>query len=165
LLDDAGRDVGPGAVGELYSRSPYFFNGYWNQPEETAAAMRDGWLTAGDLARRDEDGFYYIVDRKKDMVVTGGLNVYPREIEEVLHKHPALLEAAVIGVPDAYFGEALQAFVVLKQGMNARAEELEAHCREVLAGYKIPKEFRFVDALPRNAGGKVLKKDLKQRPA
>ena len=161
LLDDRGNEVAPGEVGELYSRSPYLFNGYWNQPQETAAALRDGWVTAGDLARQDEDGFIYIVDRKKDMVVTGGINVYPREIEEVLHKHPAIVEAAVIGVPDDYFGEALRAFVVLRPGMNVATDELDVHCRATLAGYKVPKEFRFIAALPRNAGGKVLKKDLR----
>jgi len=161
LLDDRGNEVAPGEVGELYSRSPYLFNGYWNQPQETAAALRDGWVTAGDLARQDEDGFIYIVDRKKDMVVTGSINVYPREIEEVLHKHPAIVEAAVIGVPDDYFGEALRAFVVLRPGMNVATDELDVHCRATLAGYKVPKEFRFIAALPRNAGGKVLKKDLR----
>ncbi len=161
LLDDEGRDVEPGAVGELHSRSPYLFNGYWAQPGETAQAVKDGWVTAGDLARQDDDGFYYIVDRKKDMVITGGLNVYPREIEEVLHKHPALIEAAVVGVPDDYFGEALRAFVVLRPGMNVDASELESHCRATLAGYKVPKEFRVIEALPRNAGGKVLKNGLR----
>jgi len=161
LLDDGGREVEPGAVGELYSRSPYLFNGYWEQPAETAAALRDGWVTAGDLARQDEDGFYYIIDRKKDMVVSGGINVYPREIEEVLHKHVAVVEAAVIGVPDDYFGEALRAFVVVRSGMNVDAASLDAHCRSTLAGFKVPKEFRFIDALPRNAGGKVLKKSLR----
>lgn len=162
LLDDAGRDVAPGEVGELHSSSPYLFNGYWNQPEETAVALKDGWVSAGDLARCDEEGFYYIVDRKKDMVVTGGINVYPREIEEVLHKHPALVEAAVIGVPDEYFGEALRAFVVVRPGTNVTPAELEAHCRATLGGYKVPKQFSTIDALPRNAGGKVLKKDLRR---
>lgn len=163
LVDDDDREVSRGEVGELFSRSPYTFNGYWRQPEETAAAIKDGWVSAGDLARQDEDGFYYVVDRKKDMVVTGGVNVYPREIEEVLHTHPAIREAAVIGVPDEHWGEALRAFAVLRPGMNAAANELDRHCRKVLAGYKIPKEFRFIDALPRNAGGKVLKKDLVAR--
>ncbi len=163
LLDDSGREVPVGEVGELYSLSPYIFNGYFNQPEETAAALRDGWVTAGDLARRDEDGYLYIVDRKKDMVVTGGVNVYPREIEETLHKHPAVLEAAVIGVPDERWGEALQAFVVVRPGMSVHAAELELHCRSELAGYKIPRQFRFIDALPRNAGGKVLKGSLRLR--
>ncbi|HEY0940238.1 MAG TPA: AMP-binding protein [Steroidobacter sp.] len=160
LLDDDGREVGPGEVGELFSRSPYVFNGYWNQPEETAKALRDGWVTAGDLARRDEDGFHYIVDRKKDMVVTGGFNVYPREVEEVLHRHPALLEAAVVGTPDEYFGEALCAFLVVRQGMHVSADELQQHCREMLSGYKVPKHYRFVASLPKNAGGKVLKTAL-----
>ncbi len=141
----------------------YLFHGYWNRPEETRAAFRDGWVSVGDLARRDADGFIYIVDRKKDMVISGGVNIYPREIEEVLHKHPALVEAAVVGVPDDYYGEALRAFVVLRPGMNATAEELGAHCRATLSGYKVPKEFRHVEALPRNAGGKVLKKDLRAR--
>jgi acyl-CoA synthetase (AMP-forming)/AMP-acid ligase II len=161
LLDDAGREVERGDVGELHSSSPYLFNGYWNQPEETAAAMKDGWITAGDLARQDEDGFYYIVDRKKDMVVTGGLNVYPREIEETLHRHPAVQEAAVIGVPDDVWGESLVAFVVTRTGMNLAPADLDAHCRATLAGFKVPKAYREIGALPRNAGGKVLKKDLR----
>ena len=165
LLDDRGREVEPGAVGELYSQSPYLFDGYWGQPAETEAALRDGWVTAGDLARQDEDGFYYVVDRKKDTVISGGINIYPREIEEVLHQHAAVLEAAVIGVPDEYFGEALRAFVVARPGMNVDGAALEAHCRGVLAGYKVPKQFRFIDALPRNAGGKVLKKVLRTNVA
>jgi len=163
LLDEAGHEVERGAVGELYSSSPYLFNGYWNQPEETAAARRDGWVSAGDLARQDADGFYYIVDRKKDMVVTGGFNVYPREIEEILHHHPAVLEAAVVGVPDDYFGEALRAFVVARPGQNLDPSALEGHCREYLAGYKVPKEYRVLEGLPRNAAGKVLKKELRDR--
>jgi len=161
LLGDDGREVGEGEVGELFSLSPYIFNGYFNRPEETAAALRDGWVTAGDLARRDADGYFYIVDRKKDMVVTGGLNVYPREVEEVLHGHPAVLEAAAIGVPDEKWGEALSAVIVARPGTNVSPAELEAHCRGSLAGYKIPKSFRFIDALPRNAGGKVLKNELR----
>jgi len=161
LLDEAGREVEPDEVGELYSRSPYLFNGFYGKPAETAAVMRDGWLTAGDLARRDEDGYFYIVDRKKDMVVSGGLNVYPREIEEQLHQHPAVLEAAVVGVPDERWGEVLQAFVVLRHAADATPDELERHCRERLAGYKIPRRFLYLGALPRNAGGKVLKNELR----
>jgi long-chain acyl-CoA synthetase len=161
LLGESGREVRRGEVGELFSASPYVFNGYWRQPEETAVAVRDGWVSAGDLARQDEDGFYTIVDRKKDMVISGGINVYPREVEEVLHAHPAIQEAAVVGVPDDHWGEALRAFVVLRGGCHAGARDLDAHCRGTLAGYKVPKEFRFIDALPRNAGGKVLKRDLR----
>jgi acyl-CoA synthetase (AMP-forming)/AMP-acid ligase II len=162
LLDDHGQDVATGEVGELYSQSPYLFNGYWNQPDETARATRDGWVSAGDLARRDEDGFHYIVDRKKDMVVSGGFNVYPREIEEVLTRHPALLEAAVVGVPDDYYGEALCAFVVVRPGMHVDADSLQDHCRATLSGYKVPRQYRFVDGLPRNAAGKVLKNRLRK---
>lgn len=163
LVDPDGQEVGQGEVGELFSRSPYLFSGYWNRPEEASEAIRGDWVSAGDLARRDEDGFYRIVDRKKDMVVTGGLNVYPREIEEVLHGHPAVLEAAVIGVPDVYFGEALRAYVVLRPNMNAHADQLDIHCRSALAGFKVPKEFHFIEALPRNMGGKILKENLKKR--
>lgn len=160
LLDAAGQDVKRGDVGELFSTSPYLFNGYWQQPEEEALALRNDWVTAGDLARQDDDGFYYIVDRKKDLVITGGINVYPREIEEVLHQHPAIRESAVIGVADERWGEALCAYVVVKQGMHIAVRDLDEHCRTTLAPYKVPKEFRFIEALPRNAGGKVLKREL-----
>lgn len=161
LLDDDGRPVADGEVGELYSRSPFLFNGYYRRPEETAACMREGAVSVGDLARRDDDGCIYIVDRKKDMVISGGLNIYPREIEEVLHKHPGIREAAVIGVPDERWGEALRAFVVAEQGHPLDAETVEAHCRHWLGGYKVPRSVRFIEALPRNAGGKVLKKELR----
>jgi acyl-CoA synthetase (AMP-forming)/AMP-acid ligase II len=161
LLDESGAEVAVGEVGELYSRSPYLFNGYYGQPEETAAALRDGWVSAGDLARRDADGYLYIVDRKKDMVVTGGFNVYPREIEDVLAAHPGVLEAAVLGVPDERWGESLRAYVVARAGAVLEPRELDAHCRAALAGYKVPKAFRFVTGLPRNAGGKVLKNELR----
>ncbi len=164
LLDEAGRDVGDGEVGELHSRSPYLFNGYFDRPAETAAAMRDGWVSAGDLARRDTDGHYYIVDRRKDMVVSGGINIYPREIEEVLQTHPAVREAAVIGVPDEHWGERLRAYIVLERERSAGAADLEAYCRERLAGYKVPKEFRDIAELPRNVGGKILKKELRALP-
>lgn len=161
LVDPVGKDVETGAVGELFSASPYVFNGYWSQPDEPICSSLEGWVSAGDLACRDHNGFYYIVDRKKDMVVSGGINVYPREIEEILHEHPALLEAAVIGVPDDYLGESLRAYVVVRPGMHVDSAMLEAHCRASLAGYKIPKWFSFVSALPRNTGGKVLKKELR----
>lgn len=162
LLDEQGRDVPTGVVGELVSRSPFLFSGYYGRPDETRDASIDGWVTVGDLARRDEDGYLYIVDRKKDMVITGGYNVYPREIEEVLHAHPAVREAAVIGVPDERWGERLRAFVAVRPGMNVDDAELDRHCREALAGYKVPKELRFVDALPRGPSGKVLKVELRQ---
>jgi acyl-CoA synthetase (AMP-forming)/AMP-acid ligase II len=165
LLGEDCREVERGRVGELFSRSPYLFNGYFERPAETAEAVKDGWVTAGDLARQDDDGFYYIVDRKKDMVVTGGINVYPREIEEVLHRCPDIVEAAVVGVPDGYFGEALQAFVVARAGSGVGAADLDAHCRATLSAYKVPKTFEFVSSLPRNAGGKILKNELRRRHA
>mgnify|MGYP001047531660 FL=1 len=164
LLDEAGREVADGEVGELYSRSPYLFNGYFERPDETAAVIRDGWVSAGDLARRDDDGHYYIIDRRKDMIVSGGINVYPREVEEVLQAHPAVHEAAVIGVPDEHWGERLRAYVVHRRERHAKPADLEAYCRERLAGYKVPKEFRAVAELPRNASGKILKKQLRALP-
>jgi acyl-CoA synthetase (AMP-forming)/AMP-acid ligase II len=123
--------------------------------------MRDGWVSAGDLARRDARGFYYIVDRKKDMVVSGGLNIYPREIEEILHRHPAVREVAVIGVADHHWGEKLRAFVVLRETAQATDQSLIDFCRGQLADFKIPREFRFLAELPRNVGGKILKTELR----
>jgi acyl-CoA synthetase (AMP-forming)/AMP-acid ligase II len=165
LLDPDGLEVTDGAVGELFSTSPCMFNGYWKKPEQTAEAFRDGWVSVGDMARRDEDGFYYIVDRKKDVVISGGINIYPREVETVLDAHPAIAETAVIGVPDARWGEQLVAYVVFKGGARPDEAELTAHARARLADYKLPKAYRAVDALPRNANGKVLKTELRQRHA
>ncbi len=165
LLDDAGVEQPVDAVGELYSRSPFLFNGYWNQPEQTEECQRPGgWVSAGDLARRDADGFLYIVDRKKDMVVSGGINIYPREIEDVLLRHPAVREASVVGVPDERWGERLRAYVVPAGDGGASADALLEHCRSFLSGYKVPREVRFIDALPRNAGGKILKRELRALP-
>ena len=161
LLDDDGLPVAQGDVGELYSRSPYLFNGYWNRPDATAEALRDGWLSVGDLARRDEEGYIYLVDRKKDVIISGGVNVYPREVEECLHAHPDIAEAAVVGVPDDYWGEAVKAFVVARAGAALDADAVLSHCTPRLAGYKLPKTVSFIDALPRNAAGKVLKRDLR----
>jgi acyl-CoA synthetase (AMP-forming)/AMP-acid ligase II len=161
LLDAAENEVAPGAVGELFTRSPHLFNGYWKRPRETAAAFRDGWFSAGDLARQDEEGYIYLVDRKDDMIISGGINVYPREIEEVLFHHPAVREAAVIGTPDPYWGSRITAFVVVREGISVSDEELADFCRGALADYKIPKRISFVDALPRNAAGKVRKTVLR----
>lgn len=161
LLDSDGRDVADGELGELNSRSPYLFNGYWRQEDATAATMRDGWCTAGDLARRDEEGYYYIEGRTRDMILSGGINIYPREIEELLHQHPAVLEAAVVGCPDTYWGEQVTAFVVMRSGMSAESSELDAFCAARLARIKVPKTFRFIDAIPRNPSGKILKRVLR----
>lgn len=148
-------------VGELWARGPVLFNGYWNRPEETAKAVKDGWVSVGDMARRDAEGFLYIVDRKKDMVISGGVNIYPREVEEVLFAHPDIADVAVIGVPDETWGERLKAFVVPRDGIDFTADMLAAHCAGRIAGYKIPKDVALVEALPRNANGKVLKTELR----
>jgi long-chain acyl-CoA synthetase len=163
LLDDDGHPVKCGEVGELFSTSPNLFLGYWNKPESTAAAMRDGWFSAGDLAWQDEDGCYYIVDRKKDMYISGGVNVYPREIEELLFRLHGVREAAVIGMPDDYWGEVGKAFLVLEPGATLSAEAVIDICKEKLAGYKVPRHVAFVEALPRNPAGKVLKTELRAR--
>jgi len=144
--------------GELLVRGPNVFAGYWRNAEATAAAFRNGWLATGDLAERDADGDYWIRGRVKDLVVSGGENVYPAEIEAVLHEHPGVVEAAVVGVPDARWGEACAAFVVVREPLSE--EELRAHCRERLARFKVPKTFRVVDELPRNSLGKVVKSEL-----
>jgi fatty-acyl-CoA synthase len=154
LVDDAG-------TGELVVRGPNVFAGYWRNPEATAAAFADGWLLTGDVAERDGEGFYRIAGRIKDMVVSGGENVYPAEIEDVLAGHDAVLEAAVVGVPDERWGEACAAFIVLREGASATAQELRDHCGERLARFKVPKTFTFVDVLPRSSMGKVLKDELR----
>jgi len=162
LLDDDGNPVEHGKVGELYNNSPCLFLGYWGNQEATDAAMRDGWFSAGDLAWRDEDGCYYIVDRKKDMYISGGVNVYPREIEELLFRLPGVRDAAVVGVPDPYWGEAGKAFLVLHDGATLDPDAIIAACKEKLAGYKVPRHVAAIDMLPRNAAGKVLKTDLRK---
>ncbi len=162
LRDDDGQPVADGQPGELFSRSPYLFNGYLGLPEATAETLReDNWLTVGDIAVRDEDGFYYIVDRKKDMVISGGLNVYPGDVERVIARIAGVAECAVVGLPNPQWGEQLAAFVIAQPGSALTAEAIEAACREALASYKIPREVHFIEALPRNANGKVLKKDLR----
>jgi fatty-acyl-CoA synthase len=163
LLDDDGREVPVGEVGEICCRGPLVMAGYWNKPEETARAFRHGWLHTGDLARRDEDGFLYIVDRSKDMVITGGFNVFPREVEDVLTRHPAVAAAAVLGVPDPKWGEAVKAVVVLKPGASASAEALIAMVRDAKGPVQAPKTVDFVDALPVTGLGKPDKKVLRAR--
>ena len=161
LLGEVGQPVATGEVGELFSRSPYLFNGYWGRSMDDVPSYRDGFLSVGDLARQDEEGFIYIVDRKTDMIISGGINIYPREVEEVLIAHPAVVEAAVIGEPDAYWGEAVMAFVVA--GRDVQADTLIAFCAERLARFKAPKRIIFIDALPRNTGAKVNKRELRAR--
>ena len=150
------------AIGEIVVRGDNVILGYLNQPEATAEVMKNGWYHTGDLGRIDADGYVYIVDRKKDMVITSGLNVYPREVEEALATHPAVQDAAVIGLPDALRGEEVVAVVVRKPGAEAGERDLLRHCRAVLANYKVPQRVIFRDALPRGGTGKVLKRLLKK---
>jgi long-chain acyl-CoA synthetase len=160
LLDADGRDVAAGETGEVVVRGPNVMKGYWNRPEETAAAIPDGWLRTGDLARCDEDGDLYIVDRKKDLIIRGGYNVYPREIEEVLHEHPAVDLAAVVGVPDEKLGEEVAAAVVLRPGAQATPEELREFVKARLAAYKYPRRVVLTDTLPTSPTGKILKREI-----
>jgi acyl-CoA synthetase (AMP-forming)/AMP-acid ligase II len=152
----------PDEVGELFSRSSCLFNGYWKRPEETVEAFQHGWVTVGDLAKKDAEGHLYIVDRKKDMVITGGINIYPRDIEETLLQNPAISDAAVIGVPDDKWGERLKAFIVAAPGADIDADAVIEFCEGRISGMKIPKEIAFIDLLPRNASGKVLKTELRK---
>ena len=162
VVDEFDRRVAPGEVGEIRVRGLGVTKGYWNKPEETRKVFRNGWYYPLDLCRVDKDGFIYIVDRKKDMIITGGENVYPAEVENVLYEHPAVAQTAVIGVPDEKWGEAVTAFVVKKKGVEATAEDIIGFCRKHIAGYKTPKKIVFVDALPMSVSGKILKYKLRE---
>ncbi|GIO27762.1 long-chain-fatty-acid--CoA ligase [Ornithinibacillus bavariensis] len=153
-------EVKAGEVGELAVKGPQVMKGYWNKPEDTENTLKDGWLLTGDLGYMDENGYFYIVDRKKDMIIAGGYNIYPREVEEVLYEHEAVLEAVVAGVPDPYRGETVKAYVVIKEGYAVTEEELNAYCRENLAAYKVPRIYDFRDELPKTAVGKILRRQL-----
>lgn len=158
---ETGTRVMPvGEVGELVVKGPQVMKGYWNMPEQTAKTLRNGWLYTGDMARMDEDGYFYIVDRKKDIIIAGGYNIYPREVEEVLFENPKVQEVVVAGVPHAYRGETVKAYVVLKQGQSATEEEIIAYCRERLAPYKVPRMVEFRKELPKSAVGKLLRRML-----
>jgi long-chain acyl-CoA synthetase len=149
-----------GEVGEITLKGPGLFKGYRQMPEATSAAFTDGWFHTGDLARKDEEGYIFIVDRKKDLIICGGYNIYPREIEELLFTHPAVLEAAVIGISDKAKGEIPKAFVVLKSGKSASSEEIISFCKERLAAYKVPRIIDICQELPKSATGKILKRKL-----
>jgi len=160
LVDESGTEVPTGELGEIVIRGQNIMRGYWKQPEATAEAIKDGWFHSGDLARCDEDGYFYIVDRIKDMILRGGLNVYPREVEEVLYEHPAIAEAAVVGVPHDTLGEEVAAFVVLTPGKSADPAEVSQFVKDRLAGYKYPRQVTVVESLPKTASGKILKREL-----
>jgi len=162
IVDEQGQDVGPNCIGEVVIRAPHVMKGYWNRPDATAEAIRDGWLCTGDLAVMDEDGCLYIRDRKKDMIISGGENIYPIEIENVLLTHPSVKEAAVIGMPSAQWGESPAAIIVVGEGKKLNTEEVIAYCRGKIAGYKIPRAVEFVQEIPRSATGKVQKHVLRK---
>ncbi len=162
VVDEFGNELPVGKVGELVVRGPNVMKGYYNMPEETSKAIREGWLYTGDLARMDEEGYFYIVDRKKDLVIVGGYNVYPREVEEVLYEHPGVLEAAVIGVPDSEQGEVVKAFIVPKEEQVEKTE-LHQFLADRLASYKLPRFIEFLEELPKNSTGKVMKRELKNQ--
>lgn len=163
IVDDNGEDVPPGVPGELLLKSPVVTPGYWNNTEATEKAIEEGWFHTGDIVRKDEEGYYYVVDRKKDMYISGAENVYPAEIERLLYTHPAVQEAAVIGVPDPKWGEVGKAYIVVRSGRAVTPEELDAFCRGGLAKYKVPKHFELIAELPKGHSGKVLKRALKER--
>jgi long-chain acyl-CoA synthetase len=160
LVDDDGDEVAEGEIGEIVIKGHNVMKGYWNRPEETAAAIKDGWFYSGDMAKVDEDGYFYIVDRKKELIIRGGYNVYPREVEEVLYEHPAVREAAVVGLAHEELGEEVGAAVALKEGESIDAEELKAYVKENVASYKYPRTIWFVDELPKGPTGKILKREI-----
>ncbi len=161
IIDDGGNSLPPGQIGEIVARGPNVMRGYLNRPAETAEVLRDGWYHTGDLGRADEDNYYYVVDRKTDLILVGGLNVYPREVELVLGSHPAVAEAAVIGTPDPLRGEAPKALIVLRNGKEVSAQELLQWCRQRLANYKVPRTVVMVPDLPKTVTGKILKTELR----
>ena len=164
ILGEDGAPVQPGEVGELFSRSPFLMSGYHNDPQATEeCTTEDGFLTCGDMVVVDDEGYITIVDRKNDKIISGGVNIFPREVEEVLASQPDVVEAAVVGLPSAQWGEEIAAFVVLREGSNTTTEQLEEFCRGSLAGFKIPRRWEIVESLPRNAAGKILKRDLRQQ--
>ena len=161
-IENGVEDVKPGDPGEILIKGPSVMQGYWNNPEETKIQLTDGWLHTGDVGQTDEDGYIYIVDRKKDMIIAGGFNIYPREVDEVLYQHPKIAEAVTVGVPHAYRGETVKAFVVLKPGEIATDKEISEFCRTKLAAYKVPKLVEFRESIPKSAVGKILRKILRE---
>jgi acyl-CoA synthetase (AMP-forming)/AMP-acid ligase II len=165
IVDEQDNDVAVGEVGEIIGRSEAIMIAYWQMPEETQKKLKNGWLYTGDLGKFDEDGYVYIVERKNDMIISGGVNVYPREIEEVLYRHPAVSEASVIGLPDEHWGEVVKAVIVLKEGAQASEAEIIEFCGKNLAGFKKPKTVDFCKELPKSPQGKILKKEIRKQYA
>jgi long-chain acyl-CoA synthetase len=164
LVDPEGSEVETGTPGEIQIKGPNVMKGYWNLPDATGEAIKDGWFSTGDIAIVDGDGYYYVVDRKKDLIIRGGYNVYPREVEEALHEHPAVAAVAVIGIPHKSLGEEVGAAVVLKSGKSAELEELRQFVKGRVAAYKYPRRIWFVDTLPTGPTGKLLRREVKPPP-
>jgi long-chain acyl-CoA synthetase len=162
-IERGDTELKPGEAGEICIKGPQVMAGYYKQPGETALTLRDGWLYTGDIGVMDEEGHFRIIDRKKDLIIAGGYNIYPKDIDEVLFECDKVLEACAIGVPDAYRGETVKVFVVLKEGKKMTQDEVIAYCRERLAAYKVPKLVEFIDALPKSAVGKILRRELRER--
>jgi long-chain acyl-CoA synthetase len=163
VVDDDGHDVRPGEVGEIIDRGPNIMQGYWKKEAETQAVFKQGWYYSGDMGTVDEDNYIFLVDRKKDMIISGGENIYSTEVENAIYTHPAVFEAAVIRVPDEKWGEAVKGIVALKPGADATAVEIIQHCRGQIAAYKVPKSIDFISLLPKSGAGKVLKRDLREK--
>jgi acyl-CoA synthetase (AMP-forming)/AMP-acid ligase II len=165
VVDESGREIAPNQVGEIVARGPNVFEGYWNDPDFTGEILRDGWLRTGDVASIDEEGYIYIVDRRRDTLMVGGIVVYPREIENILCEHPAVKEASVVGRPDYAMGEVPVAVVALREGAKEDPDAILAHCRRNMAPFKVPRSVEFLSVLPRNSMGKVIKVTLRERLA
>lgn len=161
-LAEGEEELPPGEIGEIVIKGPQVMKGYWNMPEETEQSLRNGWFYTGDIAYMDEDGYLFIVDRKKDLIIAGGYNIYPRDVEEIIYEYPAIQEAVVVGVPDPYRGETVKAVVVLKEGQICTAEELIAYCRENMAAFKVPKIVEFRDEMPKTNVGKILRRKIRE---
>jgi long-chain acyl-CoA synthetase len=157
------KQLGPGEPGEICFKGPQVMKGYYKNPEETAKVLKDGWVYTGDIGYLDEDGFLTLVDRKKDMIIASGYNIYPNEIDEILYEHPQVAEACTIGVPDEYRGETVKSFIVLRQGGTVSEQEIIEHCKQKLAAYKVPKKVAFVESLPKSAVGKILRRKLRDQ--
>ncbi len=160
VVDDDRNEVAMGEIGEILIKGHNVMKGYWRNDEATAASIKDGWFATGDMAKVDDDGYFYIVDRKKDLIIRGGYNVYPRDVEEVLYEHPAVREAAVVGIPHDELGEEVGAAITLKPGTSVDADELQAFVKEQVAAYKYPRKIWFVDELPKGPTGKILKREI-----
>jgi long-chain acyl-CoA synthetase len=162
IVDDQDRNVPSGTVGELLVRGPNVSSGYYKLPAETAKTFKNGWLHTGDMAKMDEDGYLYLVERKKDLIIRGGFNIYPRDIEETLYKHPSVQDAVAIGVPDPVMGEEIKVYIVLKEGAATAPQEILRYCQDQLAKHKWPKHIDIVKTIPRNPMGKILRKELRK---